>query len=442
VEHHRIGTEQAIGQLPQSLQNLATFERFNLYKPARFQNIARDPAFDRRYLPQNCGAFALPCFWVLRKHLYVYGCHPECLNTLSPWVGRNYNDRLLFPIHPLSLPHYKEFLSAVGARLADEDTVNILAVPTSSVRTLLAWPSHSPERALFVKTTLLPSPMFGDRRLTAAKIAYCTGVNKLLEESAPSLPRAIGFLPESAAFVPRKMLDMGVIIRSIPQEISDGRALIVPLFSLVGSSENHMPLLPKVIARSGTQAIAFIDDVYCSQFAKLWVELTMHCGLILEAHGQNLMLALSPDYSALGRFFYRDFDGLMVDWRLREARGLPQPLNMPYAWSWHQAYGSTGVGTPHVGLVWWKLWMSLYAYLHYVLDPLNRCLQEWRAMGLIGGQRIDDDELTMRFSHHLVGAIENMFGVPCRYKANIYRSLKQFLIVLLTLRRDLIGRKP
>jgi hypothetical protein len=148
MEHDRIGTEQAIGQLPQSLQSLTTYERFNLYKPARFHDIARDPAFDWRYLPQNCGAFTLPCFWVLRKHLYVYGCHPECLKTLSSWVGRAYNDRLLFAIHPLSLRHYKEFLCAVGARCADEDTEKILAVPTSSVRTLLAWPSHAPERAV------------------------------------------------------------------------------------------------------------------------------------------------------------------------------------------------------------------------------------------------------------------------------------------------------
>jgi hypothetical protein len=441
MEHDRIGTEQAIGQLPQSLQSLTTYERFNLYKPARFHDIARDPAFDWRYLPQNCGAFTLPCFWVLRKHLYVYGCHPECLKTLSSWVGRAYNDRLLFAIHPLSLRHYKEFLCAVGARCADEDTEKILAVPTSSVRTLLAWPSHAPERAVFVKTTMLPSPMFGDRRLVAAKIAYSVGVNKLLEESAPNLPRAISFLPESAGFAPRMMLDMGVIIRSIPHEILDSRLLIVPLFSLFGASENHLPLLPKVIARSGMQPLTFVDDVLCSQFAKLWLELTMRFGLILEAHGQNLMLALSPDFSTLGRFYYRDFDGLMVDWRLRKARGLQQPLNMPYAWSWHEAYESMAVGTPHVGLVWWKLWMSLYAYLHYVLDPLNRCLQEWRAIGLIGGHQIADDELTLRFSRHLVGAVENMFGASCGYDANIYRSLKQFLIVLLKLRRELIGRE-
>src|ERR1700733_2405037 len=433
MERDRIGTEQAIEQLPKSLQSLATFERFNLYEPARFQRTVRDDAFDERYLPQNCGAFTLPCFWVFRKHLYVYGCHPECVNLLSSWVGRGHNDRLLFPIHPLSLRYYIGFLCAVGARRADEDTANILAVPTSSVRTLLAWPCNAPERALFLKTTMLPSPIFGDRRLVAAKIAYCIGVNKLLEESAPGLPRAIGFLRESVGFVPRMMLDMGVIIRSIPQETLDGRVWIVPVFALFGGSKNHMPLLPKIIARSGLQPLVFVDDVLCSRFAKLWLELTMRFGLILEAHGQNLMLALSPDLSTVGRFFYRDFDGLMVDWRLRQACGLSQPLNLPYSWSWHEAYGSMAAGTPHVELIWWKLWMSLYAYLHYVLDPLNRCLQKWRAAGLIGGDPIEDDDLTVRFSRHLVHAVEDMFGVRCRYDANIYRSLKQFLIVLIKL---------
>jgi hypothetical protein len=438
MKHDRIGTEKAIAQLPQSLQRLSAFERFNLYKPGRFYDLALDPAFDGRYLPHNCGAFSLPCFWVLRKYLYLYGCHQECLNALNSWVGYTYSDRLLFPIHPLSLRHYERFLSAVGARRVEDD-LKILAVPTSSVRTLLAWPSHAPERAVFLKTTLLPSPIFGDRRLVAAKIAYSVGVNKVLEESAPSLPRAIAFLPESAGFVPRTMLDMGVIIRSIPQEILDSRLLVVPLFSLSGGSENNQPLLPGVIARSGMQPLEFVDDVLCSQFAKLWLDLTMRFGLILEAHGQNVMLALSPDLATLGRFFYRDFEGLMVDWRLRQARGLQQPLDMPYAWSWHEAYGSMDAGTPHVELVWWKLWMSLYAYLHYVLDPLNRSLQEWRAIGIIGGGPIADDELTLRFSRHMVRAVEDMFEVPCRYDANIYRSLKQFLIVLLKLRRCLFG---
>src|SRR6185369_704587 len=37
----------------------------------------------------------------------------------------------------------------------------------------------------------------------------------------------------------------------------------------------------------------FVDEILCHKFASIWVHLSMEAGLILEAHGQDLMLALS-----------------------------------------------------------------------------------------------------------------------------------------------------
>src|SRR6266404_2632851 len=111
----RLAVDFRIQSLPASLQALMTFERFNLHRRDFWQNTARDPSFDIRYLPQNCAPFLLPCYWVRRKHLYIYECHVGCAETLRWKKGRHYTDQLLFPIHPLSLPLYRDFLTRVGA---------------------------------------------------------------------------------------------------------------------------------------------------------------------------------------------------------------------------------------------------------------------------------------------------------------------------------------
>src|ERR1700730_2137111 len=110
-----LSSEQVIEQLPPSLQRLVGFERFYLHDTQRFQDTTRDPCFDPQYFPQNCGAIQLPCFWILRKHLSVYGSTAAGVGELDVFEGNEHNGRVLFPIHPSSLNYYKYFLADVKA---------------------------------------------------------------------------------------------------------------------------------------------------------------------------------------------------------------------------------------------------------------------------------------------------------------------------------------
>ena len=159
-------------------------------------------------------------------------------------------------------------------------------------------------------------------------------------------------------------------------------------------------------------------------------------GLLLEAHAQDLMLALSPNLAPLGTFFYRDFEGLQVDWELRRARGFPDATALPLAWRGYDAYATWG--HPHTQLIWYKLHISLFDYLHFVLHELDRALHDWHRRGLINGPEFGNDLLAQVFSHHLLLAIHEMFGVRMDARINVYRHLNRFLIDLLRLRRDLI----
>jgi hypothetical protein len=438
MERRQIGSEKVIEDLPCSLRTIAMLERNHLYKAEQFQDLSSDPQFAVQYLPQNCGAIKLPCFWIDRKHVYVYG--RQASNTseqsLSPGSGRD--DEVLFPVHPASLGHYQEFLSQVKARDGARERTAMWGVPTSSTRTFLAWPDGAPERALFLKTSL-HSPVLGDRRLTRSKVGCSVGLSALVCHSQP-LPDKWGCFAEPLGFVPRGLPNSGAIVRSIPNEIKHGISIPVPLFSLLGGNARHPPLLLTVARRARMDPLEIVDQVLCDQFARLWLELSMRFGLILEAHAQDLMLELSPDLREVRRFLYRDFEGLQVDWELRRRRGLLDQTALPHAFHWYETYATWGY--PLGYLVSYKLRTSLFHYLHFVLNEVEICLRTWEAQGLTGPRKFDGTSVTMIFSRHMMKALEEMFGVRVGAKYDIYHSLNRFVILLMRLRRESLRPAP
>lgn len=436
MEAARTGSEEAVEQLPSSLRTLMELERFHLHRAELFQDVSRDPQFDTKYFPQNCAAFKLPCFWVRRKYLYVYGSQTAGSGELELFGGQGLSERVLFPVHPTSLDHYRGFLAAVGAQDASKEGLCIWGVPTSSTRTLLAWPDEMPEQALFIKTSL-HSPIFGNRRLYRRGVACSVGLSNVVQRSLQSLPAGLGYLPESVGAVPRSMQDSGVIFRSLTQEVKSGSCIVAPLFSLLGGDERHPPLFLVILERSGMSPEQFLEEVLCAQFARLWLQMALHFGLMLESHGQDLMLVLSPDLVPLGRFYYRDFEGLQVDWDLRRQRRFAEPTHLPHAWAWRETYAT--LGYRYSDLIWWKLLNSLHLYLRFVLDELDILLREWQGRGLIRGTSFEKDSVTATFSRHMMKAVEEMFGVPVGAEYNIRHSPNKFVIFLMKLRRELLA---
>ena len=423
-------------QLPRSFQQQLTFERFHLHKPEMFQDRSRDPDFDPKYFPQNCGAVALPCYWIERRHLHVFGAQSRQSDEISFFSGDGPNGAVLFPMHPASVAHYQELLGKVAARDATRDGLRIWGVPTASTRTFLAWPDRMPERALFVKTSL-HSPIFGDRRLYTWKIARSVGLSRLVQESLDHLPGGLGYFPEGFGFAPRLMPDSGVIVRSIPEPIKANRLSVVPLFALMGG-QHVQPLFLTLMEQARLRPLEFLEEVLCARFARLWLEMTLRHGLILEAHGQDLMLAISPDLRTIDRFYYRDFEGMHVDWELRHQLGLPTPENMPNSAAWHETYATWGY--PAGQLISYKLRISLIHYMHFVLAELEQMLRSWQERGILGGARFNEDELTAMFSRKMMEILQELFAVRVPADYNIHRHLNRFLLQLLNVRKELAGQ--
>lgn len=425
--------EDVTCQLPSWLQQWLVLERFHLHRADLFQDRSRDPNFDFRYLPQHAVAFRLPCFWVPRRSLQVYGQRAPAGDELDFFEGSGASERVLFPIHPSAIDYYRAFLSEAGAEDAARRGLCIWAVPTSSTRTLLAWRNEAPQTALFVKTSL-HSPLFGDRRLYAKSVGRSVGLSQLVQGSRTKLPATLDYLPESVGFVPRTSPDLGgAVLRSIPPRIKQGHVRVAPLFSLLGGDGDRTPLLLTLLERTGMQPLQWVEQVLCAPFARLWVETSLAHGLVLEAHAQDLLLELTLELTPTGRFVYRDFEGLQVDWELRRRRGGSSPADMPHAWLWRETYA--GWDYPFSDLIWYKWRISLFDYLRLFLFEVESSLREWHGRGLVRGPRCGEGELTMRFSRHLFATLEQLFNQSLGAPYDVLGSMNRFLIELARLRR-------
>ncbi len=435
VSVEEIGSHDVSEQLPGALRQWLVLERFYLHKLDFFQSTSSGSDFDLRWLPQHAGAFQLPCFRVDSRNMYTFGRQQRVL----PWAAqtsRADEGWVLFPVHPSALNHYQDFLRATRARNIADEGLCIWALPTSSTRTLLAWPDGQPGAASFVKTSL-HSQIFGDRRILRSTAGRSVGMSSMVANERADLPSALCYLPESFAFCARQAPHTGALIREIPSEILDGRRRLIPLFALLGGSGAHIPLLRTILERSNDPPLQFVHDVLCEPFARLWVELSLKFGWILESHGQDLLLEFGPDLSFSGRFYYRDFEGLQADWELRRRFNRPPPEHLPNSWSWRDSYDSWG-DYPFASSLWFKWRISLSQYLDLVLHETEASLRDWQREGLIGGPPCREDEVTMLFSQSMFAALERTLGMPVGPVFDIRRSLNRFLILLGRLRRRLL----
>jgi len=432
---HRMKSEEVLSQLPRSLQQQMRWERYNLV--TKYQRLERDPAFDTRYLPQNSHAFSLPCYWIHKRHLLVFGSGAAA-PPLAYLAHRERSDHLLFPVHPTALSYFTDFLRHANAEDARSDRFTLWAVPSSSTRTLLAWPDGCPHDAAFLKLSL-SSPLFGDRRVLRHRAAKSIGLSAMVENAVPSLPDSIRYLREPFAVVPRMAEMSGFIVRVLPSAILNSQCSLVPLFALTGGTQ---PLLPAFLANGSESALDFAQRILCSSFAELWLTLTLRAGLLLEAHGQNLLLEASPDLDPTGVFFYRDFEGFYVDWRLRSSmRDFDTTgAQLPGCETWWRTYGSSEMA--HPGCLWKKLTNSLAQYTQLVLQELERDMAPLVKSGLLHGPAIREGELTWTFSEAMFAELRRQFGGSIGKTFNIRHFTLRFVRLLMKIRAELLSRSP
>lgn len=418
-----------------ALRQFMKFEQCNLWKPESWRAAGVTDRTIERYLPERRPVFRVPFLRIKRKYMYLYGRQQASAQEMSIEGGNGCDDEVVFPVHPSEMERCSQLLNGAHGVACAADFSPLRATPTSSTRTLLLWPEEDLGKALFVKLSM-QSRMLGDRRLSRRVVARSIGLSAFFRAQQDTLPARIRCLHEPFGLVQRLMPEAGVVFRSIPDEVKAGRVVLAPLFALIGGGAGHRPLLLQLMDTLRVDACEAIEEVLLAGFARLWVDLVFGSGLILEAHGQDLLLALTPGHAPLGNLYYRDFEGLAVDWALRRKLGLPEASCVPHAWEWFPTYDTWGHRLYQ--LVSNKIRVSLFDYVHLFLAEVESALMEWEAAGVIAGRETREGDLTALFSHHLRKAICDKFGIHDVEQYDIRYQLCRFVKFLMHVRREIM----
>jgi hypothetical protein len=289
-----------------------------------------------RYRPDSRHPFfRLPVLHLTAGDMRVFEANPpEALREL--YLPGN---KVAFCIHPQLLeeaaddPYLRKSL-ALGTR---RDPIPV--APSSSTRTLyvldggdsteLATPCH----ALKVHFPFRIS-RYG-RRMREEVVEQAVNVSRELEARATSVDPRFAFLREVLGVTHRDLEpdaprgeNWGFLVRDMTPfpGLPDGRSL-VPGFALYGGDFFHPqrpPLLMEIMRAGmlgGADPRIFLLEAILLPIVRQWVACFLAFGLMLEPHGQNVLLEVDGE-GRTQRIVHRDLS-LGIDMRRRRDLGLP-----------------------------------------------------------------------------------------------------------------------
>ena len=239
---------------------------------------------------------------------------------------------ILFLVHPKSEDLFAPLMKKYASK-----QVTVPALSLSSFRTLLiAIPgTHSLPQYAMVKVSLNETIGGVLRILHLRECARSVATTEILQ----SKPSEISFIQENLSFVSNSDLlspecakafreGAGMIYRPIPDCLSNScpNEYIIALFALFGS--RNRPLLDRLIQQSKKTPTEFIVDSILNPLANAFIDLLYFHHVSIEAHGQNLLLAINtsdPDDVKI-KMMYRDMGGVNCLLSEKDKDALPQAL--------------------------------------------------------------------------------------------------------------------
>lgn len=314
-------------QLPKNLYDWITVEQTHIDDVQYSEKsgvLVSDPRADSPYLPETRIVFQVKSYWISSKKLHVFegqGLDPH-KGDLEMKIGENKYYRLF--VHPEAEKLYRDLVK--DATPASP----LCATPSSSHRTLLIWKEDGSMRPFFGKLSVDKVLGGRTRTLPSREVVRSLGINEILAMSRPDFPQSFSYIPEVLGLVPRKKLDRGMIIRSIPEDLLDGSHSVVPLYALYGHSEKHSPLLVSMLKKTNYSTRTYLTEFLIRPFIQQWIQIAVGQGFVPEAHGQNTLLGIKKDGLLSGEFTYRDLFGFAIDLSFRAKMGLPTPDSLPF----------------------------------------------------------------------------------------------------------------
>lgn len=267
-------------------------------------------------------AFLMPAFLVPLERLNLYHADPD------PVLSNRYvsPEGALFCVHPQVLedaasdPYLREVLELGGPR------EEILVSPSSSTRTLYVRDAPSPH-ALKVHFPFRVS-RYG-RRMRDEVVAQAIRVSSEIQAGRDAMGRDFAFLREVLGVTYRNLdpgaprgENWGYLVRDLrPFPTTGAERALVPGFSLYGRDFFDPGCPPLLFELMGGPALKTrILEEIMFPIIRHWVTCFRTFGLLLEPHGQNVLLEMGEE-GAVARIVHRDLN-LGIDTRRRRQLGL------------------------------------------------------------------------------------------------------------------------
>lgn len=293
-------------------------------------NVGDTVFLPEKYHPRCMSPFEIKAFWI---PLYEgeFFCmndkdeHSLCRRTVDG------HQEFLFFVHPMSESLFTPLMNTYA-----HTEITCYALSLSSSRTLLVSIPHSDGsfELAQVKTSLDTELAHARRVLTRKEVGLSIGNSCALNYCQTDYS-GIHFLLDSHGFLPSMKLlskgaetkGAGMLVRPLPNYLlsESSHHFIVPLSALTSFSGSS--LLEEMIARSGYHdPIVFIEETIVTPLAQAYTYLLFEQNISIEAHGQNLLLAIDSNTLQPLHFCYRDMGGVNVLLYDDILERLPDPL--------------------------------------------------------------------------------------------------------------------
>jgi siderophore synthetase component len=284
------------------------FENYaNGIEPRPNNPLATFSAFPEKYQP-GAKPYDLLVYDVDRQKCLIFTSDkvdPRLLEFYLPKEGK-----VKFVVHPINLDHPTMLHINEIKQLAGS---TILASPTSSTRTVFVLnqdnlPTHclKPHADLFITRWR--------RHMEKRKVMQAIAITKILEKTkAFKEDKTLAYFPESIGVVYGKdqKEDWGYIVREMDSSPKlDQKRSYIPLNSLYMPNKKNPdddPYLVQIINKHKKDPDKFIKELL-TNLIDGWVKVYLETGVLLEPHGQNVIVEFSEDEKDLIRFSHRDFD--------------------------------------------------------------------------------------------------------------------------------------
>jgi len=277
-----------------------------------------------RYRPNSrVSTFDIPAFEVPPDELNIYSADPY------PSLREFYTseDRNLFCVHPQVLDTHGDdpFLRRVIS--VGQPGKEIQVSPSSSTRTLYVQ-DHHPPHALKLHFPFRVS-RYG-RRMRDEVVEQAINVSRELQRGIGSMDPRFAFFREVLGVTVKNIRpqtprgeNWGYLVREMtPFPFLGKERTLVPGFSLFGRDffePGTPPLLLELLQERAPRD--YVLEQIMFPIIHHWVSSFLNFGLLLEPHGQNVLLEMEPD-GEVSRIAYRDLN-LGIDNRRRRDIHIP-----------------------------------------------------------------------------------------------------------------------